>query len=133
LATQTEQIEDGFAMFLQALSRGGDFHSFFDGGDAGGKKLVAALDFNQAEAAGAHVAEAVEMAEGGDVDVVLAGDFENGLAGAGANFLIVDGEGFDVNGRTHASTSNGEAGEGESLGSGAWMLQTPAAQRLWTM
>jgi hypothetical protein len=46
------------------------------------------------------------MAEGWNVDVVLAGHFKNGLAGAGAYFLAIDGECFDVDASGHANTSN---------------------------
>ena len=40
----------------------------------------------------------VEMAERGNVDVVLARHFKNGLACAGAHFLSVDLQCFDFNG-----------------------------------
>ena len=53
-------------------------------GHAGGQELVAALDLHQAEAAGAHRAQALQMAEGGNVDLVLPRHFEDGLAGARA-------------------------------------------------
>ena len=90
---------------LEPLGVGADLHAFVDGGHAGGKELVAALDLDQAQAAGAHVAEAVQMAEGGNVDVVLPRHFKDGLAGAGADFLLVDDESFDVCFGAHANTS----------------------------
>ena len=68
---------------LQAFGVGGDLHALIDGGDAGGQQLVGALDLDQAQAAGADLAEAVEMAEGGNVDVILAGHLEDGLAARG--------------------------------------------------
>ena len=84
---------------------GGDLHAFVDGGHAGGQQLVAALDLDQAQAAGAHIAQAVQMAEGGNVDVVLPRHFQDGLAGARADFLPVDDECFDAHALAHASTS----------------------------
>ena len=127
IALGEEQLKDGLAMLLQALRRRGDFHSFFDGGDAGGQQLVAALDLDQAQAARAHIAQPIEMAERRDVDVVFARDFKNGLAGAGADFLTVDGECFDVNGRLMPTPQTGEWGGWiAGFNDRRSMLQTPA-------
>ena len=40
--------------------------------------------------------QAVEVAEGGDVDPVLAGDFEDGLIGAGAAVLAINFQRYDL-------------------------------------
>ncbi len=90
VALGEEQFENGAAMLFEPLGVGGDLHALVDGGHAGGQELVAALDLHQAKAAGADVAQAVQMAEGGNVDVVFPRHFEDGLAGAGAHFLPVD-------------------------------------------
>ena len=107
VALGEEQLEDGAAVLLEPLSIGADLHAFVDGGHAGGKELVAALDLNQAKAAGAHFAEAVHMAEGGNVDVVLPRHFKDGLAAQAADFLLIDDESFDVYFGAHANTSTG--------------------------
>ena len=83
VALGEQQLEDGAAMLLQPLGVGADFHALGDGGDAGRQQLVAALDLDQAQAARANVAQAVEMAERGNVDVVLPRHFQDGLAARG--------------------------------------------------
>ena len=92
-------------MLLKALSDGGDLHAFKDGGHAGGKELGVAFDFDDAEAAGADIAESLEVTKGGNFDVVFAGHFKDGLAGAGADFVAIDYEGFDFRTGAHANTS----------------------------
>ncbi len=77
VALGEQQLQDHPAVILQALGIGGHLHAFFDGGDAGGEQLVLALDFDQAQAAGSHVGEAVHLAEAWNEDAVLAGDVEN--------------------------------------------------------
>jgi hypothetical protein len=75
IALGKEQFENGFAMFLEPIGCGRDLHAFFDGGHASGLELVAALDLNDAQAACAYIAEAVEMTEGGNIDVVFPRNF----------------------------------------------------------
>src|SRR6516225_4272756 len=94
-----------------------DLHAFLHGGDAGGQKLVGALDLHQAESACAHVAQAIEMAERWNVDLVFSGNLENSLSSARAHFPLVNDESFDF-GVAHAVTS-----------AGTFMVQTPAGQR----
>jgi hypothetical protein len=96
ISLSEEQLEDGATVLLQPFGDGGDLHAFKDGGHAGGEELIIALNFDHAQAACADIAEAVEVAEGRYVNVVFAGHFEDGLAGAGADFLSIDDECFDV-------------------------------------
>ena len=105
IALGEEQFEDVAAILLKAFGVGEDVHAFKDGSDAGREQLAGAGDFDQADAACADITEAVEMAEGGYFDVVLASDFEDGLPAAAADFVAVDGESFDVDGVVHATTS----------------------------
>ena len=105
IALGEEQFEDVAAILLKAFGVGEDVHAFKDGSDAGREQLAGAGDFDQADAACADIAEAIEMAEGGDVDVVLTGDFEDGLTPAAADLMAVDGKSFDVDGVGHAITS----------------------------
>jgi hypothetical protein len=92
-----EEFENGAAVFLKALGDSGDLHAFKDGGYAGGKELVVPFDLHHAQTAGADIAQAIEMAEGRNFDVVFARHLKDGLTGAGADFLFIDDECFDVN------------------------------------
>ena len=105
VALGKEKFEDVAAIFLKAFGIGEHLHAFEDGGDTGWQQLGGAGDLNHADAACADITEAVEMAEGGYFDVVLASDFEDGLPAAAADFVAVDGESFDVDGVVHATTS----------------------------
>jgi Ca2+-binding RTX toxin-like protein len=105
VALGEEQFENVAAILLQTFGIGEDIHALEDGGDAGREQLVGAGDLDQADAARADIAEAIEMTEGGDVDVVLASDFEDGLTAAATYFMAVDGKSFDVDGVVHATTS----------------------------
>ena len=87
---------------MQPLGVGGDFHAFFDGGDAGGEQAVLAFDFDQTHAAGADIAEAIHFAEARNEDAILAGDVENGFFLASAEVAAVDLQGFDRGGWPHA-------------------------------
>ena len=75
-----------------ALRVGLDLHPLAYPGRAGGLQLVAALDLDKTEAAGAPGGHALLVAEGGDVDAVAAGDVEDGLARLGAQLPAVDRE-----------------------------------------
>ena len=68
----------------------GDFHAFLHTRDTCRQQLVTAFYFHQAQAAGAHVGETVQVAEGGYVDPILTCDFENGLIGARTNVAPID-------------------------------------------
>jgi hypothetical protein len=106
-------------VFLESFCVGADFHALEDGGHAGRQQLVAALDLHQAQPARTHIAQPFQVAERGNVDVILPRNLQDGLAPEGAYFLSVDDECFDFNGVAHANTS-----------AGASILQTPAGQRL---
>src|ERR1700733_6236027 len=108
-----EQLQNHLAIFLQAFGVGGDFHSFFDRSDTGRQQLVLALDFDEAEAAGADVRQAVHFAEPRDEDAVLASNVENRFVVPPAEVAAIDPESLD-RGRAHAVSPTGCA------------LQTPA-------
>ncbi len=82
-----------------------DFHAFLDRERRRRAELGAAFDLDQAQAAGAHVGQTVEVAERGDVDAVFPRHLEDGLAGAGADVDAVDDQCFDIHGSGHAVTS----------------------------
>ena len=67
------------------------FHAFLSLGDACGQQFVVALHLDQAKPACADAVKAVEVAVGGNIDVVFARHFQNGLMLRGANFLAIDG------------------------------------------
>ena len=71
VALREEQLEDHAAVLLEPLRVGAHLHALKDGGHAGGQQLVAALDLDQAKTACAHVAQALQMAERGNVDCLL--------------------------------------------------------------
>src|SRR5581483_3901030 len=97
--------------------------------NAGRQQAVDALHFNEAEAAGAHVGEAVDVAQRRNEDVVLLRDFENGLVGASTAVAAVDLERGDlILRRLHAPTSAGLA-----LGLACLISQTPAGHRCSSM
>ena len=58
---------------------GDDLHLLRHKGNAGGKELGAALDFNNAQAASPPFGQTVQMTQGGDMDVVLTRNRQNGL------------------------------------------------------
>jgi hypothetical protein len=105
VALSEEKLKDVAAIFLKAFGVGLDIHAFEDSGDAGRKQLVGAGNLDHAETASADVAEAIEMAECRDLDVVFASDLQDGLSAATTDCLAVDDESFDVDGVGHASTS----------------------------
>ena len=90
IALGKEKLKYRPAVLLEPLRVGAHVHAFKDGGHAGRQQLVAALDLYQAKPAGAHIAQALHMAEGGDVNVVLLCHFQNGLPSACADLLTVD-------------------------------------------
>src|ERR1035438_1426824 len=92
-------------MLLEPLGLGAYLHALIHSGHAGGQQLVTAFDLHQAQAAGAYIAQALKMAERGNIDVVLPRHLQNGLAGAGADFLPIDLKSFDAHIFTHANTS----------------------------
>src|SRR2546429_5167373 len=97
VALREEKFKDCAAMLFEALGRRVHFHAFFHGCYAGRQKLIAALDLDQAKAARTHIAEAVKVTEGRNVNVVFLGYFQNGLASATAYIFAVNYQGFYVN------------------------------------
>jgi hypothetical protein len=77
-----EQLEDREAVLLQPRRVSSDFHPFVHGGQTRRGESIRTFDFDQTKPAGPHISEAVDMAECGNKDVVLAGDIKDGLVGA---------------------------------------------------
>ena len=76
-----EQLEDGTAVLLEALGVRAHLHAFLHSGHAGRQQFVVALDLHQAQPARAKIAQAVQVAERGNVDVILARHLQDRLAG----------------------------------------------------
>src|ERR1019366_4890514 len=108
VALGEDQLQDAAAEPGEALRIDSDFHALRHTRDAGRQQLVDALDFDNAQAASAGVREPGEIAERGDEDIVLAGDFENGLIFAGADLAGIDGQrlGADGSARAHKVPSS---------------------------
>jgi len=85
VALGKEQFENLAAITLQALCGGGNLHAFLDTRHAGGKQFRVAFDFHKAEAACPNHFKSLQFAKGGDEDVVLARDFQDGLVFACAD------------------------------------------------
>ena len=68
VALGEQQFQGHAAVFAQPLAVGLDVHAFGDLGGAGRQQLGNAGHFHQAEAAGADVIDAVQMAERRDFD-----------------------------------------------------------------
>ena len=62
IALGEQQLQHHPAILLQARRLGRDLHSFFNQRDAGGLQSSRTLHFHQAQPAGAHVGQTVEMA-----------------------------------------------------------------------
>ena len=76
-----EQQLDGHAAILRELCRRGlDGHAVLDGRGAGGQQAVGSGELDHADAACADCAEALEIAERGNLLAVGAGRFKNGVA-----------------------------------------------------
>src|ERR1019366_143280 len=117
------QFQNAAAELRQALRIDGDFHALRHARDAGRQQFVDALDFDDAQAASAGVAQPGQIAQRRDEDVVLAGDFENGLIAACAALAAVDGQRLDADGSAgaHFVTSSRSVTASEPL-------QVPAGQ-----
>ncbi len=89
-----EELERGFAGFLDLLGFGADDHAFGDGKGAGGLKFGHFLDFNEAHAAGGLEGVAFVVAEGGDFDSVAFGGIDDEGAGCGLHTASVDGQSY---------------------------------------
>jgi hypothetical protein len=91
-----EHLDDDTAIVFQALCVDENFHAFLNLGHAGRQELVVALDFYEANAAGADFGETVDVAEGRDIDSVFLRDFKNGLVFACADILAIYLQGFNL-------------------------------------
>jgi|GEM_PF-3474440 len=108
VALGEKQLNDRAAVLCEALRLRHHFHILRDLDHAGGRQLGRALDLDQAQTAGADIAEALIVAERRDEQAVLPGHLEDGLVAAGRDLAIIDLEGNDRrfgHRRAHASTS----------------------------
>jgi hypothetical protein len=116
VALHEQHLDDGAAVAGKPLGVGDHLHALLDRGHAGRQQLARALDLDHAQAAGADVAEAVQVAQGRDLDAVLGGDLQDRLALGAGDVGAGDLQGVD----THLTTSLFPTG------------QTPAGQvRSW--
>ena len=78
-----------------------------------GSSLPDAADLDHAQPAGADVAEAVQVAQGRDVDAVLGRDLQDRLAGGAGDVGAVDAQGVDahVNASERSATGQTPAGQ----------------------
>src|SRR6185437_5668167 len=126
ITLRKQQFENHPAVFAQPLRIGGHLHPFINRGHTRGEQLIAALYLHHAKTAGAHVSQAVQVAECGELNAVFARDFQDALPRARAHIFAVDDQGFYFCDCAHAVTS--------SVCTGAEaMAHTPAGHRLWTM
>ena len=87
VALGEQQLQRHAAVFPQPFAVGLDVHALADLGGAGGQQLGDAGDLHQAQAAGADVIDAVEMAERRDLDAGVGGGLQDGRAFLGADLL----------------------------------------------
>ena len=91
VALGEQQFQRHAAVFAQALAVGLDVHAFADFGGAGGQQFGDAGDFHQAQAAGADVIDAFQVAERRDLDARLpSAASQNGRAFLGADLFAVN-------------------------------------------
>ena len=88
-----DQLHVGLAGDPHPLGVGVDHHALFHQGVAGGGQLVHPFHLHGADAAGAHLVDLPQVAEGGDADVRLPGGVQDGGAGGHSDGLVVDGQG----------------------------------------
>ena len=119
VALHEDHLGHGLPVLEELLGVRGDLHALGDLRHAGRDQSRIARDLDHAQAAGAPVVDALEVAEARDVDPVLLGHVHDRLALDAGDVAAVDPERID--GR-HAITS-----------AGCSILQTPAGQTLSTM
>ena len=91
-----DELYVGLTGDAHPLGVGVDHHAFLHQGVAGGGQLVHPLHLYGADAAGGHLVDLPQVAEGGDVNVYLAGGVQNGGARRDRDGLVVDGQGYHV-------------------------------------
>ena len=104
---QEEQLDYVAPVVDEALGVGSHLHPLLHRSGAGGEELGGTLELDHAQAAGAHVREAFEMAQGGDVYAVLLGRRQHGLMRTGGHVLAVDDKSANIG---HLPTSRGHRG-----------------------
>ena len=85
-----QKLQQHLAVFGQAIRIGHHDHAFLDRRRAGGQQACDAADFDQAQTAGTHAAQTVEMTERGNEPVILTGDVQHRLAGPGSHILAIN-------------------------------------------
>ncbi|VTR70066.1 hypothetical protein DESC_780254 [Desulfosarcina cetonica] len=125
-----DQLQYFAAVVADARRVGDHVHILLHQGDAGGKQLRAPLDFHDAQAAGAPFGKAVQMAQGGNENAVLAGYRQDGLVFPAADVPAVDPQGIDAYGIDVRSGLLGDrCGGCHVVASRAFpMAHTPASQ-----
>ena len=87
-----QQLERDLPIGLELRRAGGDRQALLYGGGAGGQQARDAGDLDHAQPAGADRAQALHVAEGGDVLVVGSRDLEDRLTGGGRDHFAVDAD-----------------------------------------
>ena len=93
-----EQLHGHAAIALQLLGVGADRHPLRRFGGTGGQQAAAGLRGHQAEAAGAHRRQPLEMAEGGQLHAGGAGGLQQAGAGGHRHLLAVHPQGDNTHG-----------------------------------
>ena len=91
VALGEQQLQRHAPVFLQAFAVGLDVHAFADFGRAGGQQFGDARDLHEAEAAGADVVHAVQVAQRRDFDAGVGGHVQDRGAFLGADLDSVNG------------------------------------------
>jgi len=89
VSPREEQFQDLFPVVEQLLRFRVHDHAVRGGRGAGSQELGVLFDFHHAHAAGPDRGEPLEVAEGGNVDIVLLGDFEDRVADDALAILAV--------------------------------------------
>ena len=90
VALGQQQLQDHLAVFPELRRVGEDVHAFGGPCDAGRLEFGAAVDLHQAQPAGPRLRQAVEMAEGRDLDAGRTRRGEDRLAVGGRDVSVVD-------------------------------------------
>ena len=95
VALDQKQLDGHAPVESEARRLGFDRHAFLHGRGAGGQQAIRACQFDHAQAASAHGAETLEIAERGNVLSVGTRGFKNGVAFVRCDQFAVDANGDD--------------------------------------
>ena len=90
VALHEQHLDDRAPVGGQPLGMGGHLHALLDHGHTGRQQFAGGADLDHAQPAGADVAEAVQVAQGRDLDAVLGGHVQDRLVGGAGDIGAVD-------------------------------------------